>query len=324
MNPKIANTLGPILMLALAGLLPGACRDPGDRKHGPGAIPTLPAISVQQTAVQRVIFEVTGAAGIALPKLLASRDRVTHPTLIEASGYSLDYARRFLVPLMGGSIAVGDYNGDNNLDFYVVLPGGENHLFRGNADGTFADVTKRAGVVGTGSDLSAAFADYDHSGRQSLFVTGLGGVRLYRNNGDGTFLERTREAGLDGKPGELFTQAVLVDVDGDGFVDLMLAAYTDLSAPPSKSTFAFPNEFPGTSSRLYRNRGDGTFVDSTTSAGLAGNPGRARSAIFADFNRDGRPDLLLLREEKPPALYKNLGGGKFEDRTWNAGEPIVA
>src|SRR5207244_6156612 len=134
-------------------------------------------------------------------------------------------------------------------------------------------------VPGTGAGLSAAFSDYDHSGHPSLFVAGLGGVVLYHNNGDGTFTDETDKGGLKLGPGELYTRAALADVDDDGFPDILLTGYTDLSRPPSASMFIFPNDFAGMASRLYRNNSDGTFSDITDSTDLVWNRGRARSAI---------------------------------------------
>ena len=245
------------------------------------------------------------------------------PAQIAAAEYSLDYARRTLVPAMGGSIATGDIDGDGRLDLYVVQPGGSNALFRNFGGNRFRDVTAKANVAGPAGSLSASFSDYDRSGHPSLFVAGASGITVYHNNGDGTFSDVTRKAGLQGKPGELYTSVALGDIDGDQFPDLLATVYTDLNRPPAKAAFTFPNDFSGGVSRLYRNNGDGTFTDVTNASGLGGNPGRGRKAIFADFNGDHRTDILLLRDDKPPALYLNRGGGKFEDETWDAGEALT-
>jgi hypothetical protein len=272
--------------------------------------------------VETITFaEVTSKLGIAIPPLSRAPESGDRRP-IAAGEFSLDYARQHLIPAMGGSIALGDVNGDGRRGVYVVVPGGGNHLLRESANGVFADVTEKAKVAGTGSDLGAAFGDFNHSGRLSLFVAGLGGVRLYRNEGGGVFTDVTERAGLKGKPAELATSVLLFDADGNGFLDVLVTVYTDLSAPPAKASFLFPNDFSGASSRLYRNQHDGTFRDVTEAAGLDSNPGRTRRAVAADFNHSGRMDLLLLRDNKPPVLYRNLGQGKFEDQTWDAGTEI--
>jgi hypothetical protein len=266
--------------------------------------------------------EVTSRFHISLPPIKKIPEVEKLPVLIPAAKYSLEYARRALVPALGGSIAVGDFDGDGRPDLYVVVPGGANRLLQNRADGTFADVTEKAMVPGTGADLGAAFADFDKSGHISLFVAGLGGLTLYRNNGDGTFTNITAKAGLKGKPGELATSVLLFDADNDGFLDVLVTIYTDLSTPPSKGSFSFPNDFAGADSRLYRNQHDGTFVEITEAAGLNSNPGRTHMAVAADFSHDERTDLLLLRDNKPPALFRNMGKGAFEDKTWDAGAEI--
>ena len=288
----------------------------------------LPAHSQQGTAGSPIkpapitFTEITSRLHVGLPPVSHRSGTVTLPVSIRSQEYSLGYARSVLVPVIGGSIAVGDFNGDGLGDLYVVVPGGVNHLLQQARDGTFADVTEKASAKGTGSDLAATFGDFDKSGRASLFVAGLGGVTLYHNNGDGTFADITAKAGLKGKSGELATSILLFDADGDGFPDLLVTIYTDFSNPPTKASFTFPNDFAGANSRLYRNQHDGTFVDVTESAGLAENPGRTHMALAADFNHNGRADLLLLRDNKPPALFRNQGQGKFEDRTWDAGKEI--
>lgn len=270
------------------------------------------------------------SAGISLVDVTSKMHLVspllgTHPSAetlhkpISSSEYSLDYARRVLLPAMGGSVTVGDPDGVGYPDLYVCIPGGANHLFRNLRNGTFADVTTKAGVSGTGSDLSAAFADYDHSGHASLFVAGLGGVKVYHNNGDGTFTEVTEKTGIKNRPGELASSVLLFDAEGSGSLDLLVTIYTDLSTPPTKPSFVFPNDFASANSHLYHNQGDGTFREISSTAGLGENPGRTRKALAADFSHSGRFDLLLLRDNKPPAFFKNQGQGIFEDHTWAAG-----
>ena len=173
-------------------------------------------------------------------------------------------------------------------------------------------------MAGPGATLSATFADYNNSGKPSLFVAGLDGVRLYRNMGDGVFQDETEKAGLNPIPGELDTQAVLFDADVDGFLDLVVTAYTNLNDPPKKDSFAFPNDFAGGTTHFYRNNGDGTFTEATPSSGLASAKGRMRGAVFADFDNDGYTDLCLFRDDGPPLLYANLGEDKFVNRTAEA------
>jgi len=291
-----------------------------------GAVTTVVVgLVAQPKPADRLVFEETGRLhGVPSP----APERVTKleslPKQFTAGEYSPDYARRLLVSSMAGSIAVADFDGDGYPDLDVVVPGGSNHLLRNNGDGTFRDVTARAKVSGPGNSLSATFSDYDRSGRPSLFVASAGGVVVYHNNGDGTFSDVTQKAGLASRAGELHTSVVLDDVDNDGCPDLFVSTYTDLNRLPAKTTFTFPNDFAGAVSRLYRNDCNGAFTDVTAAAGLAENPGRARNAVFADFNNDRHPDLLILRDDKPPALYVNRGNGSFKDVTWAAGEAFTS
>jgi hypothetical protein len=265
------------------------------------------------------LVEIAARMHLSLPPLDHPPDAAALNKPIPSTLYSLDFARQNLIPAMGGSVAIGDLGGSGYPDLYVVLPGTSNHFFRNLKNGTFAEATDKAKLSGTGSDLSAAFGDYDHSGHPSLFVAGLGGARLYHNNGDETFTDVTDKAGIRGKPGELATSVLLFDAEGNGSLDLLVTIYTDLSAPPAKSSSIFPNDFSSATSHLYHNQGDGTFREITAAAGLADNPGRTRKALAADFSHSGRWDLLLLRDNKPPVLYRNKGQGIFEDQTWETG-----
>lgn len=293
-------------------------------KYGGIVVPPSPSVTVARRPVpEKVTFaDITAGMGLASTRT-GSAAGTELGREIKSSEYSLDFARQHLAPLFGPTIAIGDYDNDGRPDLYVVNPAGSNRLFRYNGNGTFSDVTEKAGVAGPGASLSATFADYNNSGRPSLFVVGLGGTTLYRNNG-GTFTDETQKAGLKGQPGELATQGVLFDADTDGLLDLVVSVYTDLSAPPRKDSFAFPEDFAGAQTHFYRNNGDGTFAEITASSGLNSARGRARSASFADFDNDGYADLLLVRDDAPPLLYLNQGEARFVDRTAEAGAALAS
>lgn len=265
------------------------------------------------------LVDVTARMHLSLPSLSNLPSAQTLQKPIASGEYSLEFARQVLIPAIGGFVAAGDLDGSGYPDLYVVVPGGSNLFFRNLRNGTFVDTTKKAGAPGTGSDLSATFADYDHSGHASLFVSGLGGVTVYHNNGDGTFTDVTEKTGLKRTPGELATSALLFDAEDNGTPDLFVTVYTDLNAPPTKPSFLFPNDFANARSHLYHNQGDGTFREINVADSLDENPGRTRQALAADFGHSGRLDLLLLRDNKPPALFRNKGQGTFEDQTWQAG-----
>ncbi len=277
----------------------------------------------QQRELQRLDFVLAAQLAGPTGHDLLVRRWGDPPVEVRAADYNPGFARRTLVPLMQRFVGVGDMDGDGTPDLYVIRPNQPNLLLQGTLDGRFRDITDSARAAGPAGSLSAAFSDYDHSGRQSLFVCGTEGITVFRNNGKNSFSEATREAGLQSIPGVLWTHAALGDLDGDGFPDLLLAAYTDLNRPPSKTVFTFPNDFAGAVSRLYRNNRNGTFTDVTESVGLGKNPGRARKAILADFDADERLDILLLRDDKPPVLYLNRGGWKFDDVTWDAGDDLT-
>ena len=278
-----------------------------------GSILTLsssPMETAPSAGLDKVTFaEITHNLGLDLRS--TSPATFESPQPIKAADYSLAFARQNLVPLFGPSIAVGDYDNDGHPDIYVVMPSAKNHLFHNNGDGTFSDVTEKGGVAGPGASLSATFADFDNSGKMSLFVAGLDGVRVYRYSGDGVFQDITDKAGLKPEPGEVDTGSLLFDADNDGFLDLVITAYTNLNQPPPRSLFTFPNDFSGATLHFYRNNGDGSFTEKTSAAGLASARGRMRGAVFADFNNRGYSDLFLFRDDGPSLLYENQGENKF-------------
>jgi len=280
-------------------------------KYGGIMTPSTAPVEIAPAAnLERATFaEITQELRLTLPP--ASAVAFDPHQSIKAADYSPEFARQNLVPLFGPSLAVGDYDNDGHPDLYVVIPSAKNHLFHNNGDGTFSDVTEKAGVAGPGGSLSATFADFDNSGKMSLFVAGLDGVKVYRYSGEGVFQDDTQKAGLKAEPGEVDTRAVLFDADNDGFLDLVITAYTNLSQPPQREPFVFPNDFSGATLHFYRNNGDGSFTEETSAAGLDSAKGRMRGAVFADFNNRGYADLFLFRDDGPPLLYENQGENKF-------------
>ncbi len=290
-------------------------------KYGAILVPTAPATEVTSPeSAQRVAFSnLTAKLGVSLP---TQATPATPPVELKASDYSLQVVRRKIIPLFGPSVAVGDYEGNGLPDLYIVNPGGKNYLLHNNGNGTFTDVTAKAGVAGPPDAISATFADYNNSGHPSLFVVGLGGVHLYKNMGNGTFQDVTAQAGLKPEPGELDTRAVLFDAENDGFLDLLVTAYTNFNRPPHQSLFRFPTDFPAVTVHFYHNNGDGTFTEESVPSGLASVRGRWLGAAFADFNNDGYTDLLLYRDDGPPVLFLNQTAGRFADRTRQAGPAL--
>ena len=212
-------------------------------KYGVILTPSTPPVEIARNAsLEKVTFaEITQKLNLTLP---AARALAIDPhQLIKAADYSLEFARQNLLPQFGPSIAVGDYDNDGHPDIYVVIPSARNYLFHNNGDGTFTDVTEKAGVAGPGASLSATFADFDNCGRLSLFVAGLDGVKVYRYAENGVFEDITEKAGLKPEPGEVDTRAVLFDADNDGFLDLVVTAYTNLNQPPQKDPFTLPRRF---------------------------------------------------------------------------------
>ena len=303
-------------------------------KYGTIPAPSIPPIEVaHRQDLQRVTFaEISQKLGITLPATTASSYDSSQP--IKAADYSPEFARQNLVPLFGPSIALGDYDHDGHPDIYVVIPSAKNYLFHNNGDGTFTDVTEKAGVAGPGGSLSAIFADYDNSGNMSLFVTGLDGVRVYqypplpdekvtkpapmpgedsakKRSGTEPFKDITVKTRLKPEPGELDTRCALFDADNDGLLDVIVTAYTKLNKAPAKDAFDFPGDFAGSTVHFYRNNGDGSFTDKTVAAGLASAKGRMRGALFADFSNRGYSDLLLFRDDGPAMFYENQGEDRF-------------
>ncbi len=282
-------------------------------KYGVIEVPPAPPEEAGVSTGSGLAFftESTQRSGLQLPASTAPSFDPRTP--IRASEYSLDFARKNLLPLFQASIAVGDYDNDGFPDIYVVEPSGGNHLFHNDGVGGFVDVTEKTGMTGPNGSIAATFADFDNSGKMSLFVAGRGGVKVYQYEG-GEFHDITEKVGIKPQPGEIDTRAVLFDADDDGFLDLVVTAYTNLSVPPQKDQFVFPQDFAGAQTHFYRNNGDGTFTEITESTGLESALGRMRGAVFADFENHGYNDLFLYRDDGPPLFYENQGEDKFVEK----------
>ncbi|HEV2426479.1 MAG TPA: CRTAC1 family protein [Terriglobia bacterium] len=236
---------------------------------------------------------------------------------------------------MGPGAAWGDYDNDGWPDLYLVnqpgpwgiRPGPDapySHLYRNNRDGTFTDVTLRAGVANRGGyGMGAAWGDYDNDGHLDLYVTNYGRSVLYHNNGDGTFTDATERAGVANRLWGM--TPVWVDYDRDGYLDLYVANYADynLRGVPVGATsqeygtdvpFTLnPASFQGVPNRLYHNNRDGTFTDVAARLGVDDPDGRSLAAAFADFNLDGWPDFYIANDISSNRMFLGLGRGRFRN-----------
>ena len=236
----------------------------------------------------------------------------------------------------GSGVVVFDYDNDGYMDLYFVNPGPlarvtheapgtrrePNRLYHNNGDGTFTDVTQKAGVGGQGFGIAAAAGDYDGDGRMDLYVVNVGKNILYHNNRDGTFTDVTDKAGV-GDP-QTGIGATWLDVNNDGRLDLYVANY--LSFDPDYHLFYNPTSYPGPLAYkperdvLYINNGDGTFTNASESAGIwALPPHRVMSVHALDYNRDGHEDLYLCNDATPNMLLINDGHGHFHDEAMQRG-----
>jgi len=245
------------------------------------------------------------------------------------------FGKKYLPETMGPGAAFIDYDNDGWPDIFIVngmdWPGhASKHstpkLYHNNHDGTFTDVTHKAGLDVEMFGMGVAVGDYDNDGYDDLFVTALGQSRLFHNNGNGTFTDVTQKAGLLG-PKEFSTSAAWVDYDRDGKLDLVVANYVQWSIEgdlyctldgKSKS-YCTPESYKGASVRLWHNRGDGTFEDVTKKAGLWEPTSKTLGIAILDYDNDGWPDMLFSNDTQPNKLYHNNGNGTFTEKAVVAG-----
>jgi enediyne biosynthesis protein E4 len=254
-------------------------------------------------------------------------------------------AKKYIVESMSGGVALIDYDRDGWPDIYFTnAPGidmalagkkARSALFHNNHDGTFTDVTEKAGVGYPCWAMGASIGDFDNDGWPDLLVTCFGGIVLYHNNHDGTFSNVTTQAGLGSDSGWA-TGAAFGDYDGDGWTDLFVAHYVDLDLKDlpefgSKPTCQYhginvqcgPRGLKGSPDALYHNNGNGTFTEVSKAAGV--NDAQkffGLTALWCDFNNDGLLDLFVANDGEPNYLYRNDGNGHFTDVALDAGVAV--
>jgi hypothetical protein len=253
--------------------------------------------------------------------------------------------QRYIVESMSGGVALIDYDRDGWPDIYFtnaqsveMAMGGKkarSALYHNNHDGTFTDVTEKAGVGYPCWAMGAVAGDYNNDGWPDLLVTCFGGVVLYRNNGDGTFTDVTKESGLSGDTGWA-TGATFGDYDGDGWDDLFVSHYVDLhlenlptfgSSPTCKyrgiDVQCGPRGLKGSASNLYHNNGDGTFSDVSVKSGIrAAADAFGLTAVWSHFEREGSLDLFVANDAGRNYFFRNEGNGRFSEDGFSTGVSV--
>ena len=245
---------------------------------------------------------------------------------------------KYYLETMGTGVAWIDYNQDGLMDLYLVQTAAtdaykpahplRSALYRNNGDGTFTDVTQKAGVGGEGHyGQGVAVADFNNDGYPDLYVTGYGRAILYRNDGDGTFTDVTAKAGVADE-GQWSTSAGWFDFDKDGWLDLVVTNYIEWTPKtnlwcgekkPGYRSYCNPNNYRGQKTRLYHNNHDGTFTDVSAKSGIGVPESKGMGLVLADFNGDGWPDVAIANDTWPNFFFENNKDGTFTDNSLISG-----
>jgi len=283
-----------------------------------------------------------------LPRVAKAAETPSYPfseVPASASGISFVHTaglspEKYLPESTGAGCAFFDYDNDGWMDLYFVNSGPcdiftpsqplRNALYRNNRDGTFTDVTEKAGVGGGGYGMGVAVGDYNADGFADLYVTQYGRSILYRNNGDGTFTDVTEKAGV-AAPGWA-SSAVWFDYDNDGRLDLFVCRFVDfdktkhhncgapgIPALKGLNEYCYPRIYTPMASWLFHNNGDGTFTDVSQRMGISENPGKSWGVVAADINNDGWVDLFVANDTVANFLFANRGGKKFDEIGFTSG-----
>jgi hypothetical protein len=280
----------------------------------------------------------------AMPQPLADfRDVAADAGLTAHTVIGGEHTKQYILETTGGGVAIVDYDNDGRPDVFLVngdrlsSSGSDaaprSHLYRNNGDGTFADVTDKAGVGGAGWGQGVCAGDYDNDGNVDLFVTYYGHQVLYRNNGDGTFSDVTRASGLSLTKPRWNTGCAFVDFNRDGRLDLFVSAYVDYAdatryAPGSRGNCSWkglpvmcgPHGLTGSQNMLFRGNADGTFTDVSEPAGvLKARPAFGLTPLALDYDNDGWPDIYVANDSNASLLFHNNGDGTFREVGLQAG-----
>jgi hypothetical protein len=290
---------------------------------------------MRQTSRRHVSGAAALAIGLGLLPTLKANPALFEEVTAAHSGIAWRHTNamsdeRYLPETMGPGVAFLDYDRDGWMDAYFVNSGPSdfykpkeplrNALYRNNGDGTFTDVTEKAGVGGGTFGMGAAAGDYDNDGDSDLFVTSYGTAVLYRNEGNGRFTDVTDKAGV-AAPGWT-TSAVWFDFDGDGRLDLFACSFVEFGLNKhvfcgdnklGKRYYCIPRVFKPTPSRLFRNNGDGTFTETAKGTDIAKALGKALGVVATDVNNDGRMDLFVANDTVQNFLFVNRGDGRWEE-----------